>query len=257
MSAVLLSAIRWSLVVALSVSVAQARDWNEIKGQGKIVVATEGQFPPFNHIKDGKLTGFEIELMELIAKKQGVAVEWKTMDFESLLAGLGQKRWDVVIASHAITKERANLVTFTDTHYCSGGVVVTKNPLLRNARDLEGKRASVQAGTSYLENIQKFLGLKEIKIFPKDDEAGTAMFSDKVDFWVTDRFAAAAALRATPRSGARSQVLLFPESIAAAVEKDNDSLKAEYNKALAAVIADGSYKKLAQRYFGDMDLRCP
>ncbi|MFM2447679.1 MAG: hypothetical protein RIS44_129 [Pseudomonadota bacterium] len=257
MSSVLFSIIRWSLLLALSVPVAQARDWKEIKGQGKIVVATEGQFPPFNHIKDGKLTGFEVELMELIAKKQGVAVEWKTMDFESLLAGLGQKRWDLVIASHSITKERANQVTFTDTHYCSGGVVVTKNPSLRSAKDLVGKQASVQAGTSYLENIQKLSGLKDIKIFPKDDEAAAAMFTDKVDFWVTDRFVAAAALRGKTGSGARSQVLLFPESIAAAVEKGNDSLKAEYNKALAAIIADGSYKKLAQRYFNDMDLRCP
>jgi polar amino acid transport system substrate-binding protein len=257
MSFVLRSALQCLFVLVFSVSVAQARDWKEIKQQGKIVVATEGQFPPFNHIKDDKLTGFEVELMELIAKKGGVTVEWKTGDFEALLPGLGQKRWDLVIASHAITKDRANLVAFTDTHYCSGGVVVTKNPLLRNVRDLEGKRASVQAATSYLENIQKLGSLKEIKIFPQDDEARAAMLADKVDFWVTDRFAAAAALRASPGSGARSQVLLFPESIAAAVEKGNESLKAEYNRGLAAVIADGSYKQLAQRYFGDMDLRCP
>jgi polar amino acid transport system substrate-binding protein len=256
MSLVLRNALKCLLVLIVSVSVAQARDWKTIKQQGKIVVATEGQFPPFNHIKDNKLTGFEVELMELIAKKAGVSIEWKTGDFETLLPGLTQNRWDLVIASHAITKERANLVTFTDTHYCSGGVVVTKNPLLRNARDLQGKRASVQAATSYLENLQKLGSLKEIKTFPQDDEARAAMLADQVDFWVTDRFAAAAALRASPGSGARSQLLLFPESIAAAVEKENQSVKAEYNRALAAVIADGSYKQLAQRYFGDMDLQC-
>jgi polar amino acid transport system substrate-binding protein len=250
-------ALRWGLALALCVPAAHAREWSEVKQQGKVIVATEGQFEPFNHIRETKVVGFEVDLMELIAKKMGLAVEWKTADFDTLLPGLQQNRWDLVIASHAITDERAKAVAFTDSHYCSGAVVVTKNLLLRHPSDLKGKSVAVQAGTSYLENAQKIPGIKEVKSFPQDAEARNAMLADRVDFWLTDRFVAASTLRGAPASGARSVQLLFPERIAAAVAKGNEPARAEYNKALAAVMGDGSYDRLSRQYFADLDLRCP
>lgn len=256
MSRFLLWLTRYVAILCMLSSTAQAREFEEIKQQGKLVVATEGQFAPFNFFQGTKLTGFEIELMELVAKKMGVSVEWKTLGFDALLTGLRQDRWDLVIASHGITEERAKAVTFTNPHYCSGGVIVAKDPKLRTARDLEGKTVSVQTGSSYLENVKKIPGLKEMKNFPQDSDARTALFTDRVDAWVTDRFVAAAALKANPRSGARSQGTLFVERIAAAVAKGNASLAAAYNKALAEVMADGSYDALAKSYFNELEVRC-
>jgi polar amino acid transport system substrate-binding protein len=249
--------LRLVAVLALCASTAQAREFEEIKKQGKIIVATEGQFAPFNYFQGTKLTGFEIELMELVAQKMAVTVEWKTLGFDALLTGLRQDRWDLVIASHGITEERAKAVTFTQPHYCSGGAIVAKDARLRTAKDLDGKTVAVQTGSSYLESVQKIKGIKEVKNFPQDTDARTALFTDRVDAWVTDRFAAAAALRANPKSGARSQGLLFIERIAAAVAKGNESLKTAYDKALAQVMADGSYGALSKRYFEDLEIRCP
>jgi polar amino acid transport system substrate-binding protein len=60
-------------------------------------------------------------------------VQWKTLGFDALLTGLRQDRWDLVIASHGITEERAKAVTFTEPHYCSGGMIVAMDPAIKNA----------------------------------------------------------------------------------------------------------------------------
>ena len=74
-----------ALCAALAV---QARTLDEIKKDGKIIVATEGQFAPFNFFEGTKLTGFEVEVAELVVKKMGLKLEWKTLGFDALLTGL-------------------------------------------------------------------------------------------------------------------------------------------------------------------------
>ena len=100
---------KWAMLGLLLAGVltSQARSLDDVKKDGKINIATEGQFAPFNFFQGSKLSGFEIELAELVAKKMGVTIEWKALGFDALLAGLRQDRWDLVIASHGITEERA------------------------------------------------------------------------------------------------------------------------------------------------------
>lgn len=252
-----MTALRRFLAVALLLAsgTAHARSWEQIKADGKIVIASEGAFAPFNYFDGPKLTGFEIEIGEAVAKKMGVAVEWKALSFDALLAGLRQDRWDAVIASFGITAERAKAVTFTDPHYCSGGIIVAKDPAIKTVEDLEGKAVSVQTGTTYLENVAKLPGLKEMKNFPKDTDARAALVNGRVDAWVTDRFVAMAALKADPKAGLHTGDFVFVERIATAVSKGNGSLAAAWNKALAEVIADGTYEKISRKYMGE-DIRC-
>ena len=167
--------------------VAQARTLDEVKKDGKIIVATEGQFAPFNYFKGTQLTGFEVEVAELVVKKMGLKLEWKTLGFDALLTGLAQNRWDVVIASHGVTEERAKAVTFANPHYCSGGMIVAMDAKIRTAADLTGKVVAVQTGTSYLTNVQKLAGVKEVKNFPQDTDAQRALISKRVDAWVSDK----------------------------------------------------------------------
>lgn len=246
----------WALLgLALLAITAQARSFDEVKKDGKIIIATEGQFPPFNYFQGSKLSGFEVELAELVVKKMGVAVEWRALGFDALLAGLRQDRWDLVIASHGITDERARAVTFTAPHYCSGGAIVALDPAIRTAADLNGKLVSVQTGTTYLENVKKLSGVKEVKNFPQDTDARSALISRRVDAWVTDKFVATGAIAANPGAGMKLGDFVFIERIAAAVGKGNSSLAQGYNKALAEVMADGSYAALSKKYFNE-DVRC-
>ncbi|MGP1683838.1 MAG: ABC transporter substrate-binding protein, partial [Giesbergeria sp.] len=232
-----------------------ARPLEDVKKSGELIVATEGQFAPFNYFEGTKLSGFEVELAELVAKKMGLKIEWKTLGFDALLTGLNQDRWDLVIASHGITDERAKAVTFTAPHYCSGGMIIAMDPSIRTAKDLAGKIVAVQTGTSYLENVPKAASIKEVKNFPTDVDARSALNSRRVDAWVTDRFVAKAVVDKNPKAGFKLGEMLFIERIAAAVAKGNQPLADAWSKGLAEVLADGSYTKLSTKYFKE-DVRC-
>ena len=248
---------RLALVAAaglLAVSAVQARSIEDIRKSGTIVVASEGKFAPFNFVDNGKLTGFEIDVANAIAAKLGLKVEWKTMGFDGLLVGLQQDRWDMVIASHGVTEERAKAVTFANPHYCTGGVIISKDGAIRTAKDLGGKVVGVQTGTTYYDNAKK-LPVKDVKNFPQDNSARAALETGHVDAWVTDKFVGKASLAATPGTSLKMGDFLFTEKIAAAVSKGNTGLVAEVDKALAAIMADGTYAAISKKWFNE-DIRC-
>ena len=243
------------VVLALAAARADARTFDEIKKDGKIIVATEGAFPPFNFFRGPTLAGFEIDIAEALAKKMGVGIEWRALSFDALLAGLRQDRWDLVIASFGITEERAKAVTFTNPHYCSGGIIVAKDPTIRTAKDLAGKIVAVQTGTTYLEHVQKIPGVKEVKNFPKDTDARAALAGGRVDAWVSDRFVVKTAVESNAGSGLKVGDFVFVERIASAIKKGNTSLEAAVNKALDEILADGTYAAISKKYMGE-DIRC-
>ena len=248
---------RLALVAAaglLAVSAVQARSIEDIRKSGTIVVASEGKFAPFNFVDNGKLTGFEIDVANAVAARLGLKVEWKTMGFDGLLVGLQQDRWDMVIASHGVTEERAKAVTFANPHYCTGGVIISKDGAIRTAKDLTGKVVGVQTGTTYYDNAKK-LPVKDVRNFPQDNSARAALETGHVDAWVTDKFVGKASLAATPATALKMGDFLFTEKIAAAVGKGNAGLVAEVNKALAAIMADGTYAAISKKWFNE-DIRC-
>lgn len=242
-------------VLLASFTTAHARPFADIKKAGKIVVATEGQYPPYNFFEGSKLSGFEIELAEAVAKKWGVPIEWKAVSFDALLPGLSNDRWDLVIAGVAITDERAKAVTFTDPAYCGGGVIVSTGAPLKNGKDLVGKTVSVQTGSTFLDEVQKIPGVKEAKNFPQDTDARGALLSGRVDAWVTDPAVARHAVASSPKSGLVIGGMLFIEHDAAAVAKGNQTLADAFNKSLKELMADGTYASLSKKWFKE-DIRC-
>lgn len=234
----------------------EARPLEAIRQDGKLLLATEGQYPPFNFFQGEQLSGFEVDLAELVSRKMGLQPQWKTLSFDALLTGLQQDRWDLVIASHAITKERAKAVTFTQPHYCSGSVIISLSPKVHNAKDLAGKVVAVQTGTSYVEQLKRIPGIKAVKNFPTDTDARSALVSKRVDAMVTDEFVAQQMLRKSPKAGFHQGDTLSVEHVAAAVALGNHGLADAWSQALKAVLADGSYARLTQKYF-QQDIRCP
>src|SRR6218665_2792409 len=71
-----------------------------------IRVATDATFPPFEFFKNGKPTGFDIKLIELLAKNMGKKVEWTDIDFKELIPGLVSRRFDIASSDTSITEER-------------------------------------------------------------------------------------------------------------------------------------------------------
>lgn len=240
--------------LALLASAAQARTWAQIKSSGTIKIATEGAFKPFNYFEGKKLTGFEVDLAEAVAKQLGVKVEWITQPFDNLLIGLNQDRYDFVIASHGITPVRAKAVDFSDPHYCTGGAIVSKVGGPKTAADLAGKIVAVQVGTTYLDNVKKVSGVKDVKTFPKDTDAQAALMAGRADAWVSDKFLGIDGVKASGGKLVQGD-LLFQEKIAMAVKKGNSSLIKELNASLTKLENNGVYAKLSNKYF-DQDIRC-
>lgn len=240
-------------VMALSAAPVQARDWETIAKSGTIIVATEGAFPPFNFFQNGKLAGYEIDVAQAVADKLGVKIEWKTLSFDALLAGLRQDRWDAVIASFGYTAERAKVVDFTYPHYCSGGQIVTRTGGPATVKDLPGKTVAVQTGTTYFDFAKKVPGTKEVKNFPLDTDARAALVGGRVDVWITDRFVAKTVVEAN--AGLVRGEVLFAERVSFNVKRGNLMLKDQLSATVEALQKDGTLTRISEKWFKE-DITC-
>lgn len=235
-------------------NIASAKDLAQIQKAGAIRVATEGTFPPFNFFKGKALTGFEVELVDLIAKDLKLKTEWKTFGFDSLLIGLSQDRFDLVASSHGITPDRAKVVDFSKPHYCTGGVIVTRNAKNKTFESIKKGNVVVQVGTTYLTWLGKH-GLTNAKTYPKDTDCLQNLLMGRADAWVTDKFVALDAIKANPGAKLVMGDMIFKEEIGMAVAKGNKTLLGAINESLSKLQKDGQYKTLSDRYFGE-DIGC-
>jgi len=249
--ALALMAALGSLVLAASY-----RTFDEIVTSGKVIVGTEGEFPPFNYFDEqNNLVGFDIDIGNALVEKLGLKGEWKAQPFDTLLIALNQGRFDFVVASHTITPERSKAVDFTNPYYCTGNLIVSKPGGPKSLADLKGKVVGVQVGTSYYDFVvEKAPGVKEVKTFPTNPNALEALLSGRVDAWVTDQFTA---LEVVKKRGVSLQLsgLLNKEEIGIPVAKGNQGLLRALNMALDLIQADGTYAQISMKWFGK-DIRC-
>ncbi len=233
----------------------QARDWNAIKDSGTIIAATEGAFYPFNYFEGSKLTGYEVDVAEAVAKKLGLKIEWRVVSFDAQLASIRQDRFDFAIASHGYTEERAKAVDFASPHYCTGGqIAAPKNGALTSAA-LNGKTVGVQLATSYYDNAKKIPGLKELKTYKADPEAFSALKAGKIDAWISDKWLIRATLDKNPDANIVAGEQIFVERVSAILRKNNKEFIDKYNAALADLTKDGTLAALGQKYF-KTDITC-
>ncbi len=75
-------------------------------------VATDATFPPMEYTENGARTGFDIDLMNALAKAMGKRVQWTDIDFKGLIPGLIAHRFDAAISGIYITDDRAKVVDF-------------------------------------------------------------------------------------------------------------------------------------------------
>ena len=244
-------------IVPLSIlsAPAQARDWNVVKDSGTIIAATEGAFYPFNYFEGPKLTGYEVDVAEAVAKKLGLKLEWRVVSFDAQLASIRQDRFDFAIASHGYTEERAKAVDFASPHYCTGGqIAAAKNGTLTTAA-LNGKTVGVQLATSYFDNAKKVPGIKEIKTYKADPEAFSALKAGKIDAWISDKWLIKATLEKNPDSGIVAGEQLFVERVSMIVRKNNKEFVEKLNQAIGELQKDGTLAAISQKYF-KTDITC-
>ncbi|XOB97600.1 ABC transporter substrate-binding protein [Deinococcota bacterium DY0809b] len=245
-----------SLVLVLgSLGMAQKfRTFPEIKQSGKILIGTEGAFPPFNFFDDqNQLKGFDIDIGNAIAKQLGLEPEWKAHAWDTMLIALNQGRFDFVIASHTITEERAKAVDFSKPYYCTGNVIVSKPGGPQIPEELKGKVIGAQLGTTFEEFAKQF-DPKELKTYQTNPDAVQDLMLGRIDAWITDQFTAIEAIQSRDLN-LQISGLLNREEIGMAVAKGNSLLLAALNQALDEIQANGVYEQISMKWFGK-DIRC-
>lgn len=124
---------------------------DEIKKNGKLVLAT-GNYRPFEYHDEqsNKIVGYDIDLAEAIAKKIGVPLEVKEMQFTSLIPTLQNGQADLVIAAMYITDQRKEVVDFADPYMDTGMVLVVNSgdTTIKSVNDLNGKVVGVKTGAT-------------------------------------------------------------------------------------------------------------
>ncbi|MEN2974470.1 MAG: transporter substrate-binding domain-containing protein [Candidatus Caldarchaeales archaeon] len=127
-------------------------NWENIQKRGTIIIGTSPDWPPFEFLdpKTGKVIGYEVELMEIIAQRLGLKVEWRTMDFATIIVAVKNRDIDLGVSGFSVTPERLEEIQFTLHH------TVTESQLI-----MLTKRAE-ELGIRKLENIEEIAKYKLI-----------------------------------------------------------------------------------------------
>ncbi|MGL4751297.1 MAG: amino acid ABC transporter substrate-binding protein [Aeromonadaceae bacterium] len=239
--------------LSLSLSgVATAASLAEIKSAGAIRIGTEGTYAPFTyHEASGDLVGFDVEIGRAIAAKLGVKADFIEGKWDGLIAGIDANRYDLVINQVSITPERQAKYDFSAPYIVSKAVVLVRNDddSIKGFADLKGKKAA-QSLTS---NFGKLAASNGAELVATDgfNQSVELVLSRRADATINDSLSyldfkkhkpdAPLKIAATQESADSAGVLLA---------KGQPELLAAVNQALTDIKADGTYLKIADKYFG-------
>jgi polar amino acid transport system substrate-binding protein len=229
-----------------------------IKSAGKIVFCTDATYPPEESIPTGSTNpiGSDIDIGTAVAKQMGVSASFKNTTFDSIIAALKAKKCDAVISGMNDTADRRKQVDFVDYLKVGQSIMVKAgNPEhLSSLASLSGKNVSVESGTT----DRDFLAAQSaklvkagkkainIKTFPKDTDAASALKAGRVDAYFGDSpVAVYYSLKDKSFQVAGSPIA--PLAIGIAIRK-GDPLKAATQSALNALYANGTMKKIVARW---------
>lgn len=243
------SAIAASLIVGLGFSVCATTAF--AAGKTSIVVGADTTFPPFETEVNGKVSGFDIDMIEAIAKAEGLTVTIKTMPFNGIIPSLQAGSVDAAVAGITIKSSRMQSVDFTDAYYKSGlSVLVKDNSKINSFADLKGRVVATKKATSSVDYmIKNGIESGNIKQFQDIDTAYQALMTGGADAVVFDN--PVNVNFKTVHKGAKVVgELLTGEYYGIAVSKKNPELAAKLNDGLAKIKKSGEYKQLFVKYFG-------
>lgn len=220
-----------------------------------LVVGTEATFAPFEFTDDkNNIIGFDIDVINYVAKELGEKIEIKNTPFETLVESLGAKQVDIVIAGMTITEERAEKVLFSKPYYNAYQVIVVRegDTSINTVEDLADKVIAVQVGTTGAMEASAIKGADEhpqLKQFKKVNEAFMELQNGRADAVIIDAPVAKnymAKLGGMKYAGAP---FTEDEEFGIAVHKDNTVLMDKINKALDKLVQSGEYDVLVKKWF--------
>jgi His/Glu/Gln/Arg/opine family amino acid ABC transporter permease subunit len=222
--------------------------------QRVVRVGTEGTYAPFTY-KDprtNELTGYDIEVVEAVAKKAGWKLQFVQSTFDAIFPALEANRVDVIANQVTINPERQAKYLFSEPYTYSRGVIVTAkgNPeKIKTLADLKGK-TTAQSETSNWAQVARDAGAK-VQGVEGFAQAADLVANGRVDAIVNDNIAVLDYL-ASSGSGKVQIVGDAGSDIskqALTFRKTDTTLQEQANAALGELRDDGTLRKISEKYF--------
>jgi polar amino acid transport system substrate-binding protein len=233
---------------------------DEIKSDGKIVIGTDASYAPNEFLDtDGKtVVGWDVDLFNAVAAKLGLKTEWQSATFDAIIPGVQSGKYEMGISSFTINDERKEQVNMT-SYFSAGTQWGTKkgNPTGVQPDNACGKKVAVQTNTVQdTEDLPKrqeacqSAGSPEITVdrYQRQDQATAAVVSGKDDAMLADSPVLAYAVKQT-----NGQLELLGDIYDAApygyvIEKEQTEYAQAVADAVAALISDGTYKTILEKW---------
>jgi len=238
---------------------AQAKDMTTLR------FGTDASYPPFeSKAPDGKLVGFDIDIGDELCRRLQVKCVWVENAFDGMIPGLKARKFDAVLSTFAMTAKRAEQVAFTHKifHVPTRMVAKKGSGLQPTAASLAGKTVGVEQGTiqeTYAKAHWESQGVR-VQSYQTQDQVYTDLISGRLDAALQNAVQAERGFLNTPRGApfemagpALIDPKIFGSGTGIGLRKEDTELKAKLDDAIDAMRKDGTYQKLASKYF-DFDV---
>ncbi|MCC6074301.1 ABC transporter substrate-binding protein [Pseudomonas sp. GCM10022188] len=221
----------------------------------KLKIGTEGAYPPFNLVDaSGNVVGFDVEIAKALCVKMQAECEIVTSDWDGIIPALNAKKFDMIVASMSITDERKQAVDFTDPYYTNKlQFIAPKGTEFKtDEASLKGKVIGAQRATIAGTWLEDNLGdVVEVKLYDTQENAYLDLAAGRVDGVLADKFVNWEWLKSDAGKDFefKGEPVFDNDKIGIAVRKGDDALRTKLNAAIHAIVADGTYKQINDKYF--------
>ena len=242
------------IAVLLAAGGVYAKDWTKVR------IGVEGAYPPFSYVTpEGELAGFDIDIAKALVEAMGAEIVLVAQDWDGIIPALLAKKYDAIIASMSITEERKKKVAFSNKYYNTPAKFVCKKGAMNefSRENIKGKKVGVQRATIHDRYLTDNYGKDvEIKRYGTQDEAYLDLTAGRVDMLLADSIALSDGFLKKPE-GKDYQFIgpdlsdpkWFGEGAGIAIRKEDTDLVEKFNAAINQIRADGTYKKIQDKYF--------
>lgn len=216
--------------------------------EGQLLVGTDTPFPPFEIGQPPNISGYDIEVVDEIAKRIDLKPTYQDTSFDTIFRDLAQGRFDLVVAASTITPEREQTVDFSDPYYrANQALVVTTESDISTVEDLEGATVGAQDGTTGEAYANDETAAADVRGYPEGPDALNALRAGQVDAVIIDEPVAQDVI--DKQGGIEITQIPTGELYGLPTAEDNDALREQVNEALAEMKDDGTLADLYEKYF--------
>jgi ABC-type amino acid transport substrate-binding protein len=223
---------------------------------GTLRIGTYFVNPPFEYVSNGQRIGFEVDLMNEIARRLSLAPVFVDTQWETILQEMQAGRYDCIVGGITVTPERRQILAWSTPYMTTTLSLVIdsrRSPLIRGIADLKGASVGVQAATTDYDIATRMLqrgeiGSIKVYTFANIQDAMVDLAAGRITAVMKVFPVAAWLARQTPGLRIVTQVPDDPQPLGIGFNKDNPGLLAAVNRAIADMARDGSYARLAQKW---------